>query len=32
MRKKLKKIVSEKQAKLTKIINTNINTFRILRA
>ena len=32
MCKKAKEIASKKQAKLTKIINTNLNKFRILRA
>ena len=32
MRKKAKKIVSKKRAKLTKIININLNEFRSLRA
>ena len=32
MRKKVKKIVSKKQAKLTKIININLSKFRIFRA
>ena len=31
MRKKVKKIVFKKYAKLTKIINTNINIFRIFK-
>ena len=31
MRKKVKKIAFKKQAKLTKIINANLNKFRIFK-